>query len=225
MNRIRSHLTFANVVSVIALFVALGGTALAATMITSNSQVGQNVISGHKPPTGKHANVIAKSINNQDVANDSLTGINIKESTFNTSTGFHASDQNIGLPWNMPQTFAVAAHVSVPAGTYFATGSALVDNQTVDDIAGCRLAQVDNDSVLPDDGPRFGSHAQASISNAGHGAAQATLVSTGFVKFDAPGVIRLTCSANPWTATPPTTALAKVIVAHVNAMSIRQANG
>jgi hypothetical protein len=52
MDRVRRHLTFANVVSVVALFVALGGTAVAATIITSNSQVAQDTISGHNPPTG-----------------------------------------------------------------------------------------------------------------------------------------------------------------------------
>ena len=98
MRRIRTRLTFANVVSLSALFVTLGGTALASVIITSNSQVASNTISGHKPPSGKHPNVIA-------------------------------------------------------------------------------------------------------------------------------GVIRLTCAANPWTQTSPTTALAKVIAAHVNVISIRQANG
>jgi hypothetical protein len=39
MRRTRQHLTLANVVSVTALFVALGGTALASVIITSNSQV------------------------------------------------------------------------------------------------------------------------------------------------------------------------------------------
>jgi hypothetical protein len=78
-HRLRSHLTFANVVSVIALFVALGGTAAAAVIITDNSQVAQNTISGHKPPTGKHANVIAASINGQDVADNSLGGADINE--------------------------------------------------------------------------------------------------------------------------------------------------
>jgi hypothetical protein len=66
-----SHLTFANVVSVIALFVALGGTAIASVIITSNSQVAQNTISGHKPPSGKHPNIIAGSINGQDIADRS----------------------------------------------------------------------------------------------------------------------------------------------------------
>jgi hypothetical protein len=74
MRRIRQHLTFANVVSVIALFVALGGTALASVIITSNSQVAQGTISGHKPPSGDHANIIAGSINGQDVANNSIGG-------------------------------------------------------------------------------------------------------------------------------------------------------
>jgi hypothetical protein len=67
----RSRLTFANVVSVIALFVALGGTAIASVIITSNSQVAQNTISGHKPPSGNHPNIIAGSINGQDIADRS----------------------------------------------------------------------------------------------------------------------------------------------------------
>jgi hypothetical protein len=81
MRRIRQHLTFANVVSVVALFVALGGTAAAAVIITDNSQVAQNTISGHKPPSGKHANVIAGSINGQDVFENSLGGRVIAEPT------------------------------------------------------------------------------------------------------------------------------------------------
>ena len=44
------------VVAYLALFVALGGTATAVTyVVSSNSQVGPNTISGHKPPTGDHA--------------------------------------------------------------------------------------------------------------------------------------------------------------------------
>jgi hypothetical protein len=70
-----------NVVGYIALFVALGGTAMASVIITSNSQVAQNTISGHKPPSGKHANIIAGSVNGQDVADNSLTGTDILESS------------------------------------------------------------------------------------------------------------------------------------------------
>ncbi len=80
MRRIRSKLTYANVMSTIAVFGVLGGgTALAAYVVSSNSQIGPGTISGHKPPSGKHANVIAGSVNGQDVASNSLTGANIKE--------------------------------------------------------------------------------------------------------------------------------------------------
>jgi hypothetical protein len=69
---LRSHLTFANVVSLAALFIALGGTATAVTyVVSSNSQVGPGTISGHKPPSGDHANIIANSINGADIADRS----------------------------------------------------------------------------------------------------------------------------------------------------------
>ena len=61
----------AMVVACIALFVALGGTAMAAYIVSSNSQIGPGTVSGHKPPSGKHANVIAGSINGADIADRS----------------------------------------------------------------------------------------------------------------------------------------------------------
>jgi hypothetical protein len=98
---IRSHLTFANVVSLAALFVALGGTATAVTyVVSSNSQIGPGTISGHKPPTGKHANIIGGSVNGKDVADNSLGGAKINDSTltnaqvrdFALSTGTNGGD-------------------------------------------------------------------------------------------------------------------------------------
>jgi hypothetical protein len=74
MHRIHTHLTFANVLSVIALFVALGGTAIASVIITSNGQVAQNTISGHKPPAGDHPNLITGTVNGQDLAPAAVTG-------------------------------------------------------------------------------------------------------------------------------------------------------
>src|SRR5438876_12450397 len=82
MRRIRSHLTYANVMVTILAFIVLGGgTALAAFVVSSNSQIGPGTISGHKPPSGDHANIIAGSVNGQDVAADSLTGVKILESS------------------------------------------------------------------------------------------------------------------------------------------------
>jgi hypothetical protein len=66
--RLRSRLTYANVMSTAAVFLVLGGgTALGAYVITSNSQVASGTISGHRPPSGAHPNIIMRSVNGQDV--------------------------------------------------------------------------------------------------------------------------------------------------------------
>jgi hypothetical protein len=67
--RIRSHLTYANVVATLALFLVIGGgTALASYVVSSNSQIGPGTVSGHKPPSGDHANIIGGSVNGQDLS-------------------------------------------------------------------------------------------------------------------------------------------------------------
>jgi hypothetical protein len=79
---IRSHLTYANVMATIAVFLVLGGgTALASYVISSNSQVGPNTISGHHVSGGAHPNLIAGSVGSKDVADNGLTGGDIKEGT------------------------------------------------------------------------------------------------------------------------------------------------
>jgi hypothetical protein len=65
---IRARLSYANVMATAAVFIAVGGTAVASVIITSNSQVAGNTISGHHPPSGAHSNVITGSINSQDIA-------------------------------------------------------------------------------------------------------------------------------------------------------------
>jgi hypothetical protein len=65
-------LTYANVMATIAVFLVLGGgTALAAYVVSSNSQIGPGTISGHRPPSGKHSNIIAGSISGTDIADRS----------------------------------------------------------------------------------------------------------------------------------------------------------
>src|SRR5215217_6400537 len=72
--RLRSHLSYANVMATVAVFMVLGGTALGASyVVSSNSQVAPNTISGHKPPVGKHANVIGGSLNATDLAPGAVT--------------------------------------------------------------------------------------------------------------------------------------------------------
>ena len=80
MRRIRRHLTYANVISTLTLFLVLGGgTALAAYVVSSNSQIGPGTVSGHKPPSGDHANIISGSVNGSDVADNSLRGADIAD--------------------------------------------------------------------------------------------------------------------------------------------------
>lgn len=67
MEWIRRHLTFANVVSLIALFVALGGGAYAVTNATKNSVTSKSVKN--------------ESLKGIDVRNDSLTGKDVDEAT------------------------------------------------------------------------------------------------------------------------------------------------
>jgi hypothetical protein len=86
MRRVRERLTYANVMATIAVFIALGGTALASVIITNNSQVARRTISGHKPPGGKHPNIIGGSVNSRDVAGNSLTGADVLESSLTGDT-------------------------------------------------------------------------------------------------------------------------------------------
>jgi hypothetical protein len=53
----------------LALFLVLGGgTAVAAYVVTSNSQIGPNTVSGHNTPSSAyHANIVAKSISATDL--------------------------------------------------------------------------------------------------------------------------------------------------------------
>jgi hypothetical protein len=149
--RFRSHLTFANIVSLVALFVALGGMAAAAVIVTDNSQVAPNTISGHRPPAGDHANIIGGSINAQDIANNSLGGRVIAEPTL---TG-NAQKLIFKAPGGGPDQTKIAtvgpytikaaceyttpAHVSLilyvngPAGTASYTSLDSVNDNGIDD--------------------------------------------------------------------------------------------
>ena len=73
MKRIRTYLSYANVISTLALFGVLGGgTALAAVVVTSNADIAPDTVAGHSPPTGAHSNVIGGSINGDDVAKNGI---------------------------------------------------------------------------------------------------------------------------------------------------------
>jgi hypothetical protein len=75
---LRSHLTYANVmVTILAFLVLGGGTALAAYVVTSNSQVAPNTISGHGG-SAANKNIIAGTVNATDLANQAVTAAKLK---------------------------------------------------------------------------------------------------------------------------------------------------
>ena len=91
--RLRSKLTYANVmVTILAFLVLGGGSAMAAYVVSSNSQIGPNTVSGHKPPSGKHANIISGSVNGQDVQDLHFTFLQLKNGWQGncSSTGYPA---------------------------------------------------------------------------------------------------------------------------------------
>jgi hypothetical protein len=137
--RFRPRLTFANVVSVLALFVALGGSASAAIIVSSNSQVAKNTISGHHPPSGDHPNLIAGSVNGTDVLASTLGKVpsaakagNGAVSINKPNLGFIGSGV-LGGPFNgVTATFDckkafVEVGLSVKAGDVFVSGDQAAD--------------------------------------------------------------------------------------------------
>jgi hypothetical protein len=70
-----------NAIALLALFVALGGTSFAAVIVTSNSQVGPDTISGHKPPTGAHSNIISGSLTTTDLADGGVTNNKLQKAS------------------------------------------------------------------------------------------------------------------------------------------------
>ncbi len=75
LDRIRSHLSYANITATLALFIALGGVSYAAVTLPKNSvgnaQVKKNAVTGSK--------VKDSSLTGSDVRNSSLTGGDIKD--------------------------------------------------------------------------------------------------------------------------------------------------
>ncbi len=76
MRVVGRRMSYANVVATLALVVAMGGTAAAAgVLVTSNKQVRHDTISGHHPPSGKHANIISDSIDGTDLSTKFKTSL------------------------------------------------------------------------------------------------------------------------------------------------------
>jgi hypothetical protein len=102
--RVRSRLSFANVTSVLALFVALGGTAYAVNTIGSDDVINdsllsedikQETIAGHdiRPNTIGPGRIADGSLGSQDIKNGSLAGADVANDSL---TGSDISEQSLG---------------------------------------------------------------------------------------------------------------------------------
>jgi hypothetical protein len=150
-NRIRTRLTYANVVATIALFLVVsGGTALGVTyVVSSNSQIGPGTVSGHKPPTGKHSNIItgsvngtdlsANSVNSSKVTNGSLLGSDIHA---NTITGSNINLTSVAGALQVRTAFD-AASPGDPPDPFFTNGPWTLNGTCVDDGGGSLHAKVE----------------------------------------------------------------------------------
>jgi hypothetical protein len=168
-NRIRTKLTYANVVATLALFLVIsGGTALGVTyVVSSNSQVGPSTISGHKPPTGKHSNIItgsvngtdlsANSVNSSKVTNGSLLGSDLNATSvanaLQVRTGFNSAapgDPPVAFfthgPWTLNGTCVDEGGSSIHAKVELNSGSQEAV-ASVDDANGIRFTGTDPTAV------------------------------------------------------------------------------
>src|SRR4051794_11191528 len=81
LGKLKRRLTFANVTSLLALFFAVGGSAYAAVVVTSNGDVAPDTIAGHKPGAGQHSNLILGSVTNDDLASQTIKTGRIADGT------------------------------------------------------------------------------------------------------------------------------------------------
>lgn len=127
IGKIRPRLTYANVMATAAVFLALGGTALGAVIITDNSQVAQGTISGHHPPSGKHPNIISGSVNGTDVQSESIGAADLNKGPAYTPVTFQSGWSNFGFG------FAPASYYRDPLGIVHLRGT--IQNVSSDTIA------------------------------------------------------------------------------------------
>jgi hypothetical protein len=113
--RLRSNLTYANVmVTILAFIVIGGGTATAALVVSSNSEVGPDTIAGHHLSRAYHANIISGSVTGADLASSSVTGSDLSNDSI-TQLDIAGTDVSgtINIP-AMPPNFCTDGQLTVP---------------------------------------------------------------------------------------------------------------
>jgi hypothetical protein len=124
-------------IALLALFVALGGSAMAAFIVSSNSQIGPNTIYGANKPSGANDNVVDGSIAAVDIKPSSIGSGRIADGTLtgadlvnNTLTGTQIDESSLapvpnaqhlgGLPASGVGRIAMASDENFSGGFPFA---------------------------------------------------------------------------------------------------------
>jgi hypothetical protein len=129
MLRVRSSLTFSNVTAMLALFVALGGGAYAATALPRNS-VGSKQLKRNAVTSSK---IRKNAVRSRQVRNNSLTGSDIRESRLGTVPRARALARVVykTAPGVAPAHDVGTATANCDAGQHVLGGGAQVANTTV----------------------------------------------------------------------------------------------
>jgi hypothetical protein len=105
----RSKLTYGNIMATVAVFLALGGTALASIAVSSNADIAPDTVSGAHPPSGDHSNIIASSITGADIKNGSLSSSDIHDKSL---TGDDVADNGLAGDQIDESTLGAVPHAS-----------------------------------------------------------------------------------------------------------------
>jgi hypothetical protein len=144
MCRIRPRSAY-DVIALVSLFLVIGGgTALASFVVSSNSQIGPNTVSGHKPPTGNHANIIKGSINSQDLTTSSVGSPQLKLGAVNQlalHSGAVTSPKIAGGAVNTTQIGKIPQ-----ARVEFTAAQSITNN--IDTVLSFDVARYDNDGLF-----------------------------------------------------------------------------
>src|SRR4051794_8635186 len=102
--------------ALVSFFLVGGGTALASYVVSTNSQIGPNTVSGHKPPAGKHSNLISGSVNATDLAPSAVTLSKLAANSVNGSKVVNGSLTGADLQNGSLTAAKLAAAVRLPQG-------------------------------------------------------------------------------------------------------------
>jgi hypothetical protein len=197
VNSLRRHLTYANVVATLALFVALGGSSYAAIKVTGKN-VKNSSLTGADVRNNSLTGKDIKLIKSGDVSDGSLLAKDFKAGQLPTGpkgdkgqTGDQGpagpSDAYEGHQVGVPAPTRMAVSKSVPAGNYLVFAKAALSGGS-GGLTHCDI-DVDGNTSAPLDSV-FGA-----LETSGH--TQETLTGIAVAQLSAPAALRFDCTAGP----------------------------